>query len=236
MRKAQSLIRAKKMKSNSGHNDIKPVVQGVVFDMDGTLTVPCIDFAEMRRRVGILEGDILDVIGQMNAEDAAAAHRVLAEFEAEALQDMQVMPGVRELAATLDGLGVPRGLITRNVKPSVEHFHAAFGAPPFSPALARCFTPYKPAPDALLHICDAWGIPPAACVMVGDSAKDDVVCGNRAGATTVLIDVERRYVVADLPSEMRPTFHVFSMHEVAEVLRERCELRGRASEGAAITV
>ena len=27
--------------------------------MDGTLTVPCIDFVEMRRRVGVLEGDIL---------------------------------------------------------------------------------------------------------------------------------------------------------------------------------
>jgi len=29
--------------------------------------------------------------------------------------------------------------------------------------------------------------------MVGDSAKDDVVCGNRAGAVTVLLDSEGRY-------------------------------------------
>ena len=33
--------------------------QAVIFDMDGTLTVPCIDFGEMRRRLGVAEGDIL---------------------------------------------------------------------------------------------------------------------------------------------------------------------------------
>jgi hypothetical protein len=38
-------------------------IAAVVFDMDGTLTVPCIDFVEMRRRVGVTEGqDILTVI------------------------------------------------------------------------------------------------------------------------------------------------------------------------------
>lgn len=33
--------------------------------------------------------------------------------------------------------------------------------------------------------------------MVGDSAKDDVVCGNRAGAVTVLLDSEGRYSTAE---------------------------------------
>lgn len=53
--------------------------------------------------------------------------------------------------------------------------------------------PYKPSPEALIHICDTWGIPPSSVIMVGDSAKDDVVCGNRAGAVTVLLDSEGRY-------------------------------------------
>ena len=93
---------------------------------------------------------------------------------------MKLMPGTQEIAEALDALGVPRGLITRNVQSSVAHFHATvFSPPPFNPALARCFTPYKPAPDSLQHICSTWGIEPAHVVMIGDSAKDDIVCGNR---------------------------------------------------------
>lgn len=48
--------------------------------------------------------------------------------------------------------------------------------------------PYKPSPAALQHIAQQWGISASECIMVGDSAKDDVVCGNRAGAVTVLLD------------------------------------------------
>jgi hypothetical protein len=33
----------------------RPTLRGVVFDMDGTLTVPVIDFALMRRRVGVTQ-------------------------------------------------------------------------------------------------------------------------------------------------------------------------------------
>jgi hypothetical protein len=62
------------------------------------------------------------------------------------------------------------------VKRSVDYFHAHhFPLPAFLPAISReCGHPYKPSPAALLHICEAWGIQPHECVMVGDSAKDDV--------------------------------------------------------------
>lgn len=58
---------------------------------------------------------------------------------------------------------------------SVDHFHSThFTGLPFLPALCRDFRPYKPSPEALLHICREWQIPPNECLMVGDSAKDDV--------------------------------------------------------------
>lgn len=91
---------------------------------------------------------------------------------------VQVMPGAQELCGFLDEAGIPRGLITRNVLASVQHFHAhAFSAaPPFSPAISReCAFPYKPSPAALLHICEAWGISPNECVMVRMCA---CVCGD----------------------------------------------------------
>ena len=143
----------------------------------------------------------------------------------QALQHMKVMPGTEELAELLDELGIPRALITRNVEMSVQHFHARVFKPrPFAPALARSFTPYKPAPEALLHVCKQWGIPSAHAVMVGDSPKDDIVCGNRAGAQTILIDFERKFAVGQLPAEQQPTFHVTSMQEVADILQQKCDL------------
>lgn len=90
---------------------------------------------------------------------------------------MKIMPGAVELCKWLDVRGIPRGLITRNLKASVEHFHTHHLLPhlPFSPAIGReCGFAYKPSPEALLHICSIWGIAPTEAVFVGDSPKDDV--------------------------------------------------------------
>lgn len=143
----------------------------------------------------------------------------------QAMDAMELMPGADKVARLLDENNVPRGLITRNVLGSVHHLHSKFFShKPFDPALARCFTPVKPSPAALLHICECWGISTDEAVMVGDSAKDDIVSGNAAGALTILIDVERKYDLAKLPADQQPDFHVFSMAEVLQILQERCQL------------
>lgn len=51
--------------------------------MDGTLLKPVIDFAEMRRRVGLTPemGDILDTINQWPEERRAQAYATIAEIE-----------------------------------------------------------------------------------------------------------------------------------------------------------
>ncbi|CAI5504476.1 unnamed protein product [Closterium sp. Naga37s-1] len=94
--------------------------------MDGTLTVPCIDFAEMRRRVGATSPDILHEIDGWDEPRRVEAYRVIGEMEAEAKRRLQIMPGARELIAFLDARNIRRGLITRNVKDSVDHFHSSF--------------------------------------------------------------------------------------------------------------
>lgn len=61
--------------------------------------------------------------------------------------------------------------------------------------------------------------------MVGDSAKDDVVCGNRAGAVTILLDTEGRYSGPEsLQGECRPTVVAKSLSEVHELLQTTFEL------------
>ncbi|KAK4766696.1 hypothetical protein SAY87_008338 [Trapa incisa] len=55
------------------------------------------------------------------------------------------------------------------------------------------FRPYKPDPAPLLHICSSWNIQPNEVKMVGDSLKDDIACGKRAGAFTSFLDQSGRY-------------------------------------------
>ena len=62
----------------------RPVLRGVVFDMDGTLTIPNLDFKKMYSRCGVdLSDDLLAAIARMPAEQAAAANAVIGEMEAE---------------------------------------------------------------------------------------------------------------------------------------------------------
>ncbi|CAD6241739.1 unnamed protein product [Miscanthus lutarioriparius] len=227
-------------------------LRGVVFDMDGTLTVPVIDFPAMYREVlggdaayaaarttGGGAVDILHCIEDwaLDKQRHAYEHMVfdhityslhietkLLEFVHITNMNHQFRQGASELCGFLDAKQIRRGLITRNVKDAVDLFHQRFGMT-FTPALSREFRPYKPDPAPLLHICSTWNIPPHEVIMVGDSLKDDFVCGKRAGAFTCLLDETGRYGPHDsLPEQVKPDFKMSSLTEVFTVMEEHFDL------------
>lgn len=78
-------------------------LRGVVFDMDGTLTVPVIDFGAMYRLVLGEETyasmraasiDILHHIETWGPQEQQKAYETIARFEREGLDRLQIMPGV----------------------------------------------------------------------------------------------------------------------------------------------
>ncbi|CAI8603000.1 unnamed protein product [Vicia faba] len=218
------------------HPATKTRLRGVVFDMDGTLTVPVIDFISMYKAVlgddeyhrikasnpaGI---DILKLIDHWPSHQQRQAYDTIARFEQVALDKLQIMPGAAELCNVLDSKKMRRGLITRNMKSAVDLFHQRFGIT-FSPALSREFRPYKPDPAPLLHICSLWDVQPNEVIMVGDSLKDDVVCGGRAGAHTCLLDQTGRYDSPEFANvDFKPDFKVTSLAEVYSILETNFEL------------
>ncbi|XP_004495253.1 haloacid dehalogenase-like hydrolase domain-containing protein At2g33255 [Cicer arietinum] len=213
----------------------KTRLRGVVFDMDGTLTVPVIDFASMYKAVlgdeeyqrlkalnpsGI---DILKLIDHWPSHQQHQAYDTIAHFERQALDQLQIMPGAAQLCNLLDSKKIRRGLITRNMKSAVDLFHQRFGIT-FSPALSREFRPYKPDPAPLLHICSLWDVQPNEVIMVGDSLKDDVVCGGKAGAHTCLLDQTGRYDSPEYANvDFKPDFKVTSLDEVFSILETNFE-------------
>ncbi|KAI5398102.1 hypothetical protein KIW84_063776 [Lathyrus oleraceus] len=218
------------------HSATKTCLRGVVFDMDGTLTVPVIDFVSMHKAVlgddeyhrikasnpaGI---DILKLIDHWPSHQQRRAYDTIARFEQDALDKLQIMPGAAELCNVIDSKKMRRGLITRNMKPAVDLFHQRFGIT-FSPALSREFRPYKPDPAPLLHICSLWDVQPNEVIMVGDSLKDDVVCGGRAGAYSCLLDQTGRYDSPEYANvDFKPDFKVTSLAEVYSILERNFEL------------
>lgn len=176
-------------------------LRGVVFDMDGTLTRPNLDFGEMYRRAGV-DGsdDILAAIAAMPPADAAKASAVVEEMEAEGRRTLELMPGAAELAAFLEAHAIPTALVTRNTRATVDRLHGALWAPrglrPFSPAITRddAGIPAKPDPAAVAAILTAWGLGDGdrgGVLMVGDSPANDVAFGKAAGVGTALVDSGR---------------------------------------------
>lgn len=67
----------------------------------------------------------------------------------------------------------------------------------------------------------------AACTTQPRRTQDDVVCGNRAGAVSVLLDTEGRYNGIDDPSlagECRPAVLVRSLAEFQQLLLTEWQL------------
>ncbi|KAI8927411.1 HAD-like domain-containing protein [Entophlyctis helioformis] len=162
-------------------------IRGVVFDMDGTLTVPYMDFLEMKRRLRFQPTD--DIVAKLNTlsgPERTDADRIIREMEDEALANTKLQPGLHELMAFLETRSVPKAILTRNALPSVDHVLQNHLSYVFHPIVTRSFIPAKPHPDPLLHIASQWGLPASQLIMVGDG-WDDMQCGRSAGSLTALL-------------------------------------------------
>ena len=160
--------------------------RAVIFDLDGTLTEPLLDFDAMRAEIGLAPG--LPILEQLDAGDAALRARaegVLRRHERAAIARATLAEGCLELLAHLAALGIPSAILTRNVREVVETFQDKFSLR-FAAAYTREDGPPKPSPAGALALCAAMGAAPADTLAVGDY-KFDILAGRRAGCVTALV-------------------------------------------------
>ena len=178
-------------------------LQGVVFDMDGTLTKPNLDFKLMYQRCGVDPSlDILEEIEAMSTNERNKALDIIEEIEEEGRRTLELMPGAIQLLTWLSSNEIPMALVTRNTERTANVFLEKLVPPEcqFQNIITRdnycnSIVPPKPDPRALEVIADEWEIrlPSKSIVMVGDSYDNDIVFGKNAGVTTVLLDTNKRY-------------------------------------------
>ncbi len=96
-----------------------------------------------------------------------------------------LMDGVDALLARLASR-YALGIVTARPERGTRLFLDQFGLAGYFQAVASAQTAAhtKPYPDPVLWCATQLGVPPAACLMVGDTAVDPL-CGRRAGAQTI---------------------------------------------------
>jgi HAD superfamily hydrolase (TIGR01549 family) len=208
----------------------RPTLRGVVFDMDGTLTVPNLDFGEMYRRCEVDSSqDILKVLATLPLQEAQAKFQIIQEMEEESTRTMKVMPGAPELMKWLATHKIPTALVTRNTAQSAKALQERLQHP-FDAIVARDtheHLPPKPDAAAMHYICkEVWsGMDPSNVIMVGDSPANDIVFGKAAGAQTALLHTGREVFEADKPkTDEAADIHVEQLYSLPHELWKSFEI------------
>lgn len=163
-----------------------PPCQGVViFDLDGTLTRPALDFDLIRAEIGIASGPILEAVEKMDDASRGRAIEILEKHEWRAARRVSLYDHAVNIVSSCKGVGYFSALLTRNTRPIVDFLILQHGFE-FDAIRTREDDAIKPSPKPVLSICDQLGVRPDHSWMVGDFLFD-IVSGRQAGARTVLM-------------------------------------------------
>jgi len=156
----------------------------VIFDMDGTLTRPLLDFDQIRAEIGLGPGPVLEAVQALPSDRRARAEAILQRHEDQAAAASRLQPGAACVVASIRAAGIPAVLMTRNSRRSVDVVLARHGLA-FELIWTRGDGPMKPSPEPILEICRRLNTDPCRSWAVGDFHYD-ILCGAAAGSRTVL--------------------------------------------------
>ena len=193
-------------------------IKGVLFDFDGTLTLPgALDFPAIRREMNCPPDiPILEWLETVPAERKPPLMKILESAEEKAAEESLPNVGAEECLLTLRDRGVLLGIITRNSLPSVRVALERFETVrllDFSTVITRDDSLPKPHPDGVHKACERMGLAASELMVVGDF-RFDVIAGKAAGACTVLLTNGRRSVMA--AGDPEPDFTVARLEEILQ--------------------
>lgn len=186
----------------------------LLLDMDGTLTVPHLDFPRIKRDLGLpVDQPILEALDRLSIVDRRKADVILDGHENAAAEASKLAAGCHDLLDWLAAQDVPFGVVTRNSRRSLATVWRRHGLPACV-CVTREDALYKPDPTPLRLACERLGVPPEAAWMVGDGPHD-VEAGLAAGMATVWLRLNR----GERPFAAQPWRTVEDLVELLDVLR-----------------
>ncbi|HSV26996.1 MAG TPA: HAD family hydrolase, partial [Sedimentisphaerales bacterium] len=93
-------------------------VKAVIFDLDGTITQPYLDFDAIREEMGFARaaGPILELMQTMTSDEHRRAQGILAAHGRQAVEESTLSPGACETLDAIRRAGLPIGVVTRNLR------------------------------------------------------------------------------------------------------------------------
>ena len=160
--------------------------RAVIFDLDGTLTVPVLDFDSIRMELGIQGGTpILEAMEHMDADGKARAEAILHDHERRAAEESVLHEGAVETVGELRRRGFAVGVLTRNARRWTNVVLKRHGLI-VDGLRTREDGAIKPDPAGVLALCRQFDADPGGSWIVGDHPFD-IQAGSRAGLRTVLM-------------------------------------------------
>ena len=191
-------------------------VRTVIFDLDGTITEPFLDFDAIRKEMGLDQnaGPILELMTKMPIDEQRRIRQILESHEARAIEQSRLNEGVEKTLEALRSASINIGVLTRNRRSNALavadkhnlHFDAVIG---------RDDGPVKPDAFGVLQLCSHFETSPKETLVVGDYLYD-MMSAKAAGAVSVLMKThsqsERFRKYAD--------FTISSLDEIFQIIED----------------
>lgn len=162
-------------------------IQGVIFDLDGTLVESSLDFTKMRNDIGCpKDEDILVYIDSLPEAKRERSEAIVLQHEMLDATHAAILPIGKIMLEQVAAARLPMAIVTRNCRAATEQklrnnqIHIPI-------VITREDAPPKPAPTALLQIASLWDLPPKELLYVGDYIYDRQAAEN-AGMRWFLIE------------------------------------------------
>jgi HAD superfamily hydrolase (TIGR01509 family) len=163
-------------------------IKTVIFDFDGTITRPLLDFELIRKEMNLTNksGSILEEMEKMTAKQKKSALEILDRHEKHAAENATLNPNAHQTLKKLAEKNINIAILTRNTRENTllvtEKFNLKFDI-----IVDRTLEPTKPHPHGVLWICEKFRTPPNQTILVGDFLHD-LQCAKAAGAKAVLLE------------------------------------------------
>ena len=195
------------------------VIKGILFDFDGTLTIPgAINFLKIKASLGCPpEVPILEFIESLDNNEQQEAYSLLDRHEEKAARISFPAQGAEDVIRELKKEGLPLGIITRNslnaVLLALKNFNHVT-ADDFAIILTRDDGTPKPDPGGVIIASQKMGILPEELLLVGDFSLD-IMAGYAAGARTVLIVHDNSRII---PPHPEPDYTINHLQELLPIV------------------
>lgn len=162
-------------------------IKAVIFDLDGTITTPYIDFNRIREDMGLDQnaGPIWEAMSQMTPQRRKQCEQILDHHEQTAVEKSTLNSGAKQTLTQLRQTGIDIGVLTRNKRTNAIAVAKKHNLK-FDAVVGREDGPVKPDPFGVLHLCTHFAVDPAQTLVVGDYLFD-LLSAKAAGATAVLL-------------------------------------------------